>query len=109
MIVAVSNFVVLVVGIMICILALWGIYSPQELTRWTTGVMEKDGAIYVVVIVRLLVGLALIFVAQDSRFPLGFQILGWVAIAAAVAAGVRGRERLRRFANWSNKGSNRFS
>jgi hypothetical protein len=62
--------------------------------------MDQDWGIYLAVIVRLVLGLALILSASDSRFPSVFLILGWIAIVAGVAAAFLGRERLRRFVNW---------
>jgi len=62
--------------------------------------MDADWGIYFAVLVRLALGLALIISAPASRFPSVFPILGWVAIAAGVAAAFLGRDRLRRFVNW---------
>ncbi len=100
MVITVSQVVILVIGIIICVLAAWGIYSPQGLVQRSREIMVKNWSIYFAVIVRLLLGLALIIAASVSRFPLVFLILGWVVIVAAVAAAFMGRERLRRFADW---------
>ena len=45
-------------------------------------------------------------VAPASIFPIAFQVLGSIAIVAAVALAVAGRERIRRFIVWW---SERFS
>ncbi len=100
MVVAVSQIVVLVVGITLCMFAAWGIYAPQRLLRSVKGMMDADWGIYFAVIVRLILGAALIITASGSRFPLVFLIVGWVAIVAGLAAVFIGRERLRRFTNW---------
>lgn len=106
MLITVSLIVVLNMGIAICIFAAWGMYAPQRLMQLVKSVMDKEWIIYVAVIVRLLLGLALIIAAPGSRFPLIFLILGWVAIVAGVTIAFMGRERLRRLANWLFK---RFS
>lgn len=100
MVVTVSQIVVLVAGIALCMFAAWGLYAPQKLLQSVKGMMDADWGIYFAVIVRLMLGLALIITAPGSRFPWVFLILGWVAIVAAVAAVFFGRERLRRFTNW---------
>ncbi len=100
MIVTIFDSVILIMGIAICVFAIWGIQAPQKLAQWVIGMMEKDGAIYLAVAVRILLGLALIFAAQESRFPLVFLILGWIVIAAAFAAAFMGHERLRRLVHW---------
>ncbi len=100
MVVTVSQIVVLVAGVSLCMFAAWGIYAPKKLLQSVKGMMDADWGIYFAIIVRLMLGIALIISAPDSRFPLVFQIVGWVAIIAGVAAAFIGRERLRRFTNW---------
>lgn len=100
MVVTVSQIIVLITGIAVCMFAAWGIYAPQKLVRWMKGMMNAEWIIYFAVIVRLLLGVALIIVAPGSGFPLVFLILGWVAIVAGVAIAFMGRKRLRRFVNW---------
>ena len=100
MVVTVSQIVVLVAGVSLCMFAAWGIYAPKKLSQSVKGMMDADWGIYFAVIVRLMLGVALIITAPGSRFPLVFQIVGWVAIIAGVAAVFIGIERLRRFTNW---------
>ena len=100
MVVTVAQIIVSVAGISLCMFAAWGIYAPQRLLRSVKGMMDADWGIFFAVIVRLVLGIALIIAAPDSRFPLVFPIVGWVAIVAGVAAVFIGRERLRRFTNW---------
>ena len=70
MIVTGSQIVVLVLGVTVCALSAWGIYAPERLLKLVNGVMGQERGIYIAVIVRLLLGLALILAAPDSRFPL---------------------------------------
>jgi len=100
MIATISQIVVLVAGISLCLFAAWGVYAPKRLLQLVKGVMDADWGIYFAVLVRLVLGLALILFAPASLFPLVFLILGWVAIAAGVIAAFLGRDRLRRFVNW---------
>ena len=97
---ATSQIIVLALGIMVCALSLWGSYAPGKLLKLVNGAMEKDWGIQVAVVARLLLGMALIVSAPDSRFPLTFEILGWFAIVAAVIILFLGRERLRKFLGW---------
>jgi hypothetical protein len=100
MVAVVSEILVLVAGVSLCVFAAWGIYAPLKLLQSVKGVMDEDWGIYVAVLVRLALGFALILSAPESRFPSVFLVLGWVAIAAGVAAAFLGRERLRKFVNW---------
>ena len=51
-------------------------------------------------IVRLVMGPILIFVAPESRFSVFFEALGWVFIVAAIVILVSGRDRIGRMLNW---------
>jgi len=102
----ISQTIVLAFGIILITLAAWGIFAPGQLMKMVTSVMDRDWGIYVAVIVRLVLGAALIIVAPASSFPVVFQVLGWVFIIAAVVIALAGRERLRRFIAWW---SERFS
>ncbi len=100
MVVTGSQIVILVLGITVCVLALWGVYAPEKLVKLVSGVMDQDWGIYFAVIVRVLLGLALIIAAPDSRFPLIFQVLGGIAIIAAAGLAFMGRKRIRGLITW---------
>ena len=87
-------------------LAAWGMFAPEKLMTFVTSAMDKYWGIYIAVIVRLVLGSALIIVAPASLFPIVFQALGVIAIVAAIALVLMGRERIRRFVAWW---SERFS
>ena len=65
--------------------------------------MEHDFGMHVAVLARLAMGAALILVAADTRFPDVFAVLGWIAIVAAVALPVVGRQRLLKFIAWFDR------
>jgi hypothetical protein len=97
MLISASQAVVLALGVAVCALSLWGMFAPDKMMKLVYGVMDKDWGIHLAVVVRLLLGAALIIAAPDSRFPQVFEVLGWIAVIAAVAIVFMGRERLRRF------------
>jgi hypothetical protein len=97
---AASQLVVLAFGVVVCGLSLWGSFAPDKMMKLVYGVLDKDWGIHLAVIVRLLLGTALINAASGSRFPRLFEILGWIAVIAAVGIVLMGRARLRRFVGW---------
>jgi len=105
MLIAASQIVVLALGVIVCALSVWGTVAPDKLWKLVNGAMEKDWGIYMAVVARLLLGAALIVIAPDSRFSLTFEILGWLAIVAAVIILFAGRDRLRRFVAWFGQSS----
>jgi hypothetical protein len=106
MLIFISQIVVLLLGVTIVVFAGWGISSPEKLMTFATTTLDQRWGIYIAVIVRLILGAAMIGVAPASSFPIAFQTLGWITIAAAVALAVAGRERVRGFLAWWTK---RFS
>ena len=100
MTILVSRIIVLVIGATVIVLSAWGLLAPAKLVTMVTSAMDKQWGIYVAVVVRLLLGTALIIAAPVSLFPVAFQVLGAIAIVAAGALAVMGRERLRRFIAW---------
>ena len=100
---AASQFVVLALGVVMCAISLWAMVVPAKMMKLVSGVMDKDWGIYFAVIVRLLLGAALIIAGPGSRFPALFEIVGGIAIFAAVVIAIMGRERLRKFIGWFDR------
>lgn len=106
MVIYISQIIVLVFGVTIFVAAGRWIFAPEKLVTFVTSAMDQYWGIYIAVIVRLVLGAALIGVAPASLFPIVFQVLGSITIVAAVAVALMGRERIRRFIVWF---SERFS
>lgn len=96
----ISQIVVLAFGVLVCVLSAWGIVVPGKMMKFVYGAAEKDWGIHLAVVLRLILGAALVIVAPESRFPLVFEILGWIAIIAAVGLVFMGRARLRNLVAW---------
>ena len=52
------------------------------------------------VAVRVVLGIALIFYAEQSKFPLVLQILGWLSVIAAAILAVIPHKRFTKLINW---------
>ncbi len=53
------------------------------------------------VIIRIIIGLALIVYAAESKYPTAINILGWISIAAAFILGIMGRENFKKLMSWA--------
>lgn len=93
-------------GITICLLSLWGILFPNRLIKLVKGVMHEGWGMYIAVLARLLLGVSLILAASDSKFPMTFEILGWVTLVAAVVLLFVGRDRISALIAWFERCSN---
>ena len=98
--VLISQTFVVALGVVVIVLAAWGLFAPEKLVAMVTSAMDQSWGMVVAVVVRLALGVALIIAAPVSRFPVAFQVIGAIAIVAAVALLIMGRERTRRFLDW---------
>lgn len=92
--------VVQIAGAALCLFAFWGMLAPKQLLRFVRRTMAASWGIYFAVAVRLALGIALIVGAPESRYPIPFAVIGWIAIVAAMSAILIGRARLERFVEW---------
>ncbi len=95
--------VVLAFGVAVCALSVWGMLAPDKMMKMVYGAVHQDWGIHLAIVLRLVLGAALLIAAPESRFPLIFEILGWVAIIAAVGLVFMGRERLRKLVAWFDR------
>jgi hypothetical protein len=57
----------------------------------------------IAVVVRVLLGVALIVAAPASKFPLTLAVIGWVAVFAGVLVAAMGRSRFIQLMEWVTK------
>lgn len=95
-----AEIIVLIFAAMILALSAWGLVVPVRLLAMVRGVMEHERGMYVAVLIRLILGLALLIAAPGSRYPLFLYYLGWFALVAAVGLALIGRGRVLRFLGW---------
>lgn len=88
----VCQYIVGAFGIVIAGLSIWGIVVPDRLIEIVKGAMAQRWGMRVAVGARFVLGFALIGAASAAMFPAVFRVLGWVAIAAAIALPVLGRK-----------------
>lgn len=79
---------------------LWGLIVPRQLTKFVRTYWQRKSSMPVAVIARLILGSLLIAAAPDTRYPLAFQVIGWVAIVAAMLLPIFGKQRVGRIIAW---------
>ena len=97
---SVLQAIILLLGVVVCFFSACGVYAPIKLTNWARSVWVKKPTFLFAVIVRLVMGPVLIFAAPGSRFPVFFEVFGWVSIVAAIVILVSGRDRTGRLVDW---------
>ena len=93
-------------GAIISLICLTGVVLPSQLLHAVLAAWQYRAALVVAVMVRLTLGVLLVLAAPHGRFPLAFEILGWLAIMAALLLPLFGRERIGRLLDgWSRRSS----
>ena len=89
-------------GVFVLLVGVWGVLAPSRMVDFVERFGTKGGLIFAVAI-RVIIGLALWFAAPSSRAPLLLQVLGVLAIVAAVALPLMGLERFKALLLWWTK------
>lgn len=89
-------------GAFVMLVGVWGVLAPSRMVDFVKRFGSKGGLIFAVVI-RVIIGLALWFAAPSSRAPLLLQVLGVLAIVAAVALPLMGLDRFKALLLWWTK------
>jgi hypothetical protein len=88
------------IGTIISLICLTGIILPAQLLHAVRAAWQYHAALFVAIMVRLTIGALLVLAAPQSRYPLALEILGWLAIVAALLIPVVGRKRIGQLLNW---------
>lgn len=76
-----------------------GVVSPPLLLEFAPTLLTP-GALYVVAVVRVILGLVLVWVASASRAAMTFRVFGIIIIVAGVLTPFFGVERARAVFDW---------
>ena len=100
MITTILQTIIVLFGITMCAVCVLSIYSPNRLVKVVKTVGGKNWGIFVAIIVRLLLGMVLILLAPDTRFPVIFMVLGALFILSAIIIQFVGRKRINLLMTW---------
>jgi hypothetical protein len=63
--------------------------------------VDSLGLHILAVVVRLVIGAALVMSAAESKYPTAILILGWISIVAASVLGIMGRTKFIALMSWA--------
>lgn len=95
------SYVILVFGILILIIGAIILFKPDTILGLIRSHSESFNLHVLAVVVRLILGVALITYAAESKYPIALQVIGWLSLAAALILGVIGRARFKGLMNWA--------
>ncbi len=95
------TYIILLFGILILSGGALLIFKPDSIFSQFKRYGDSLGLHVFAVIVRIILGIALVIGAAESRYPVVLQILGWLTISAALVLSMIGRERFKGLINWA--------
>ncbi len=75
--------------------------NPEIIFGFLRKKLDKLELHILAVVVRLVLGVLLIYQSSVSKFPFVIEIIGWLSIVAAIFLGVMGRPNFRRLMSWA--------
>ena len=91
--------IVSIFGILIILIGVMGIAKPQRLIDFFEH-WHGPTRFWIAILVRVVLGVALLAVAPTCRLPMFVRILGVISLVAALGILILGRARLDSFIRW---------
>ena len=95
------NNIVLLFGVLILLGSVTLIVNPKYILGIFANYGDTPGLHIFAIIVRIILGIALVIAAADSKYPITLQILGWLTLIVVFVLSAMGRERFKSLIKWS--------
>ncbi|QXD23136.1 hypothetical protein F7C95_14510 [Opitutia bacterium ISCC 51] len=86
--------IVMVFGAVIGLLCLYGLVFPKQLIGWVTDFWKNKASFIIAILIRLFLGVTLIFAASATQYESIFKLLGYIMIVAAVVIAALGKAKI---------------
>jgi len=90
------------VGVLALLVGVWGVLAPRRIAELVSR-FGSAGGLWFAAAIRLVFGLGLWFAAPASRAPLLLQVLGVIALIAALVLPFLGVDRFKSLLDWWTK------
>jgi len=103
------NYLVILFGIATIFAGAILVINPETVFGLLRRNLASTGLHITAVVVRVILGAALIGCAAASKYPTAILIIGWVTIVAAVVLAIMGRANFKRLMSWALGVSSSFA
>ncbi len=77
------------------------VINPEVIFGFLRNNVDKLALHILAIVVRLVLGVLLIYQSNVSKFPFVIEIIGWLSIVAAIFLAVIGRRNFNRLMSWA--------
>jgi hypothetical protein len=102
------NYLIILFSVATIVAGILIVINPEMVFGLLRRRLESVGLHIIAVVVRVILGIALIMYATGSKYPTALLIIGWLSIIAATVLGVMGRANFIRLMSWALSFSNSF-
>ena len=102
------NYIIMLFGTATIVAGIIIMINPETVFGLIRKKLESLGLHILAVVVRVVLGIALIMYAPESKYPTAILILGWITIIAASVLGIMGRTNFKRLMSWALRFSHSF-
>jgi hypothetical protein len=95
------NYIIMLFGAATLVAGIIIVINPESIFGLLRRKFESLGMHILAVVIRIIIGTALILHAAQSRYPTAILILGWISLGAAVFLGIMGRTNFKRLMSWA--------
>jgi len=95
------NSIIILFGAATLVAGIIIVVNPETVFGLLRRNLESVSLHILAVVVRIVIGVALMMAAAESKYPTVILILGWVSIAAATVLAIMGRNNFRRLITWA--------
>jgi hypothetical protein len=94
-------YVIIIFGTLTLLAGLIIIFDPDCVFGFLKKHIAKLSMHLAAIVIRLLLGVCIILLADSSKYPLTMEIIGWISIGAAIILAVIGRNNFNRIMSWA--------
>ena len=95
------NYIIILFATATIVAGIIIVINPETIFGLLRMKLESLSLHILAVVVRVILGVALIMFATESRYPTAILILGWISIVAASVLGIMGRTNFKRLMSWA--------
>ena len=95
------NYIIILFATATIVAGIILVINPETIFGLLRRKLESLSLQILAVVVRVILGVALIMYATESRYPTAILILGWISIVAASVLGIMGRTNFKRLMSWA--------
>jgi hypothetical protein len=95
------TILIIILGALTLLAGILIVINPETIFGFLRNNLDKVELHILAVVVRIVLGVLLIYQSSISKFPLVIEIIGWLSIVAAIFLAVMGRRNFKRLMSWA--------